>query len=344
MLSRKMKPPSKRASPGPLVRKDLKAKVVSFGKYVAFASEVDTPNTATRHAEQLIQNIALVEDVLKKGDSVLLDFDLTEYLSIEALAYLLGNIEILRHRYGNKINGTYSQHEGVNQLLRGSGFLKRLNYSDKQTSVSPHFDSLKHLTFRASHYLDAEVISPLRKEVTDNNIQLPGIQEKQIFRALSEAMLNVHHHAYAGVKYKLEKNRFLRGKWWLGAQYNESNGVLNFAMYDVGQGIPATMPRNYDGAYLRSFASISERCTDADLIYAATRPGKTSTDKKNRGRGLPDMHQIVENGRGELRIYSGYGRYFFDGVSGYRSPLNSSCLGTLALWSIYTNGIAKDVS
>lgn len=311
-------------------------KVVTFGRYVSFKSEIEESTSSLRNADELLQNIEIAENHLKAGDKIIFNFEETEQITIEALAYLLGNIEMFIHQYGNKINGTYSRYEGVNQLLRDSGFLRHLNFPNKSTSDSPHDDELVHLTFRSSHFLNPAAIAPLRREVTNNNIIISKVYEKKIFRALSEAMLNVHHHAYSGVKYKLPRNLHAKGRWWLGAQYDKSSGELSFAMYDVGGGIPSTMPRNYDGAYLMNFASDPDRCTDADLIYAATRPGKTSTKKRHRGRGLPDMHQIVADGRGELRIYSGHGRYYFDRVSADRRTMKRSCVGTLVLWTIDT--------
>lgn len=345
-------PSTRRPDPIPVVRQP--PIFIDFGPRVAFVSKIDTPTLEVNNQESkplhsgehesLIRNIALAEAYLKAGRRVVFNFDATEEITIEALAYLLGNIEVLLHFYKGHINGTYSQHESVNQLLRDSGFLRILKYSDAVTSDNPPTSEIVHLNFVSGSFVEAEEITPLREEVTKKEISIPKVDQNKIFRAISEAMLNVHHHAYSGVKHKLPKHSFVKGRWWLGAQFNKKTRVLNFAMYDIGQGIPASMPRNYDLKYLQSFSdSKSSRCTDAELIYAATRPGKTSTKKRHRGRGLPDMHQIVENNRGEMWIYSGFGRYYFTGKNSHKNKLDINCAGTLVLWSIYTDElVSKD--
>lgn len=319
--------------------------MIDFGQRVSFSSEVDAPTKdffKPEHFNSLVVRMAYAEELLKAGNTVVFNFHNTEEISIDALAYLLGNIEHFLERFGKKINGTYSQYERVNRLFRESGFLRLLKYPEKKTDGFPFDDGLVHLTFRTGRFVKAGEIKPLQEEVTKNNIDIPQGFAKQIFRALSEAMLNVHHHAYTSAKYKMSRHHNIKGKWWLGAQFDKERGLLSFVIYDIGAGIPATMPLNYDKNYLMKFQEPDCQCTDADLIFAATRKGKTSTRKRHRGRGLPDMHQIVENGRGELKIYSGKGRYYHSGVSSFKHKLEHSCAGTLVVWSIYTKTINKE--
>jgi hypothetical protein len=106
-------------------------------------------------------------------------------------------------------------------------------------------------------------------------------------------------------------------------------------MYDIGLGIPATMPRNY-ATHVERISENGKAPTDADLIHLATRPGKTSTKKRHRGRGLPDMHQIVELNRGTMSIFSGYGHYHYDSFTGWKTNCPLKLRGTLVCWNVYT--------
>ena len=313
----------------PLARPERK--IIRFQRYVGLTTEY----------EIVVRNMADAEIFLEKGHPVVLDLAEVEQISLDGMAYLLGNIEMLTKMYGSKLTGTYSNNPIVNQLLTDSGFFKHLKIKS-QFGTSESDNNISHLKFRSENYIDAEIISPLSDEVTSKDISIPVRFQKKIFRALSEAMLNVHHHAYPGLKYMtVRRLKDRKGKWWLGAQYNKNDGKLSFVIYDMGQGIPATLPRNYKNTYIQKFTNPQQNCNDAELIFAATQAGKTSTNKKHRGKGLPDMHQIIENNRGELQIFSGYGHYFYANNNSFKTNRGLQCIGTLVIWTIDVDALTR---
>lgn len=291
---------------------------------------------------RLIATFDRVESLLKEGRNIRFVFLNTTYISLDALAFLIGNIEYIINIYGkNRINGTYSNSPLVNQFLIDSGFFQRIGAPDKG-GVSDEDASLIaekiNLEFISGRFVDADTIDPLRKQVLNNNIVLNSASDKKIFRALSEAMLNVHHHAYLGTKYKIGRFKEIKGRWWLGGSFFKKDETLYFVMYDIGSGIPSTMPRNYK-SYLESFTPKGEVLDDSELILLATQRGKSSTQKGHRGRGIPDMHQIVKDGHGHLQIVSGHGCYSFNGSFGTKALLPIGCRGTLVIWTIFTKSL-----
>lgn len=287
----------------------------------------------------LVASLNRAENLLKEGRNVFFDLSETVSINIDALAYLLGNIEYFIKVYGkNKINGSYSKSNLVNQILTDSGFFNRLGAKNILGDSNCNQLSQRTLKFISGRYVNAETIIPLRVQVLNDACKLSLQADKKIFRALSEAMLNVHHHAYDGVKYQIGRKKDIKGRWWLGGTFNSNDGILCFAMYDVGDGIPATMPRNYR-TYLEKFTPAAETLDDSELVYLATQRGKTSTLQGHRGRGIPDMHQIVKDGHGHMQILSGYGFYSFNGQSGHKFKLPMPCRGTLVVWNIFTNSL-----
>jgi len=291
---------------------------------------------------RLIATFDRVEILLKEGRNVDFIFADTNFISLDALAFLIGNIEYIISIYGrNRINGTYSNSPLVNQFLIDSGFFQRIGAADKGGVDSEDKSRIAekiNLEFISGRFVNADSIDPLRRQVLDNNIQLKTASDKKIFRALSEAMLNVHHHAYTGVKYQVGRHSTIKGRWWLGGSFLKKDELLSFVMYDIGSGIPSTMPRNYH-SFVETFTPKGETLDDAELILLATKRGKTSTKKGHRGRGIPDMHQIVENGNGHLQIVSGHGCYSFNGTFGTQALLPLGCRGTLVIWTIFTKSL-----
>ncbi len=78
---------------------------------------------------------------------------------------------------------------------------------------------------------------------------------------------------------------------------------------------------------------------DAQLIQAATKIKRSSTNKKNRGRGLKDIKDYVKSvNNGMLKILSQRGEYaYFSNEKEYIKNRNIPLCGTLIQWKVPIN-------
>lgn len=147
-----------------------------------------------------------------------------------------------------------------------------------------------------SKFVDTE--GPLTEDVT-----------LALNNALSEAMINVAKHAYPDdhdFRYKHVD------KWWVTASADKGSRELTIVIYDQGASIPVTFPRKDFSERVASFLKETISLTpkfdfqnDSVYIEGAMRPGKSQTNQKHRGLGLPEMKDLIDIcGDGSLIIIS----------------------------------------
>lgn len=127
--------------------------------------------------------------------------------------------------------------------------------------------------------------------------------------ALSEAISNVTNHAYP--KDMLLPHAHI-DSLWVAATANRDDNSLTVVVYDQGVTIPVTYPRINRlakvGRYLERTLRKDRRFdfdNDGTYIRAAMRHGGSRTDQKHRGKGLPQMIDVVERiGTGSMSVYS----------------------------------------
>ncbi|WP_286220129.1 hypothetical protein [Marinobacter apostichopi] len=141
--------------------------------------------------------------------------------------------------------------------------------------------------------------------------------------AISEAMLNVYHHAYEGVSSSGAESGIGR-RWW---QYmNVRPHKASFIICDLGQGIPRTCR-----------LSGWNHFHDGELIKGAMREGfSTRMSKGGRGMGCLDLQRPVASSTVEqLAIFSNQGIYWFkEGGNIELDHRDASLPGTILEWSI----------
>ena len=127
--------------------------------------------------------------------------------------------------------------------------------------------------------------------------------------ALSEAMANVARHAYPR-DFDFELAHV--NAWWVTAFADRSSRRLTVVVYDQGASIPVTIPQkpwmHAVQQYIRQNLLVEnefEYQNDATYIEGAMRRGRTQTQEKGRGEGLPQMKELVDIcGGGSLTIWS----------------------------------------
>lgn len=161
-----------------------------------------------------------------------------------------------------------------------------------------------------------------------------------LLTGLSEAISNVTNHAYPS-DYRPEYPHV--GKLWVSATADRDNQTLTVVVYDQGVTIPVTYPRisrgeqvmNFLGRALRQKRSFDFQ-DDGTYVRASMKYGGSRTDKEYRGKGLPQMIEMIDRvGRGTITVVSrgGWCRRDLDGR--YRSgAVPFSIDGTMVEWEV----------
>jgi anti-sigma regulatory factor (Ser/Thr protein kinase) len=173
----------------------------------------------------------------------------------------------------------------------------------------------------------------------------------EILTSISEALANVTHHAYPD-DHPFEIEHI--GKCWVTASADRANNMLTVAVYDQGVSIPATYANlellDRPRAVLRELMDLvtsegeaSPFLHDGALISVAARFGRSQTGEGHRGRGLPQMRQLIDRiGKGEMMIYSRRGWcQCRDGDRVDYGTLPFSVGGTLIEWKLQIPGVEE---
>ena len=158
-----------------------------------------------------------------------------------------------------------------------------------------------------------------------------------MYDGISEAMTNVCHHAYPPTSSR-RYHRVNERRWWASGSYNSSTNMMKTLILDFGVGIPDTLPRcNRWEEIRRKIPGKHLLFADhAQLIKAAISTYRTRTATINRGKGLVQMSEYVDqSANGYMKILSGMGEVVYRNNSRYqlqRLPVIFD--GTLVEWRV----------
>lgn len=287
-----------------------------------------------RNQEETCNFIQTVRKSVRNGVRLRVLFDECNSIKLSALVLLLAQIHKLRLEFGaDHITGTYPKSARVEQLLSDSGFYKLLEVkSRKNAAISSKLT--RFIRFKSDQKPNSAEIPSLRDELLGDDLQMPREIARLIFRALSEAMTNVNHHAY---KTKSISVSSLGGRWWMVANVSARTRLFTLAFYDAGVGIPKTLPRKYPMEKIRGILSLLPGIEpdDGQMIRAAMELGRTRTDSSNRGKGLMDLAKLIDQaGAGSMKIYSRNGSYTHTPNGQQHANHGGFVEGTLIEWQL----------
>lgn len=157
---------------------------------------------------------------------------------------------------------------------------------------------------------------------------------------ISEVMSNVTQHAYRqDVDFEFKH----MNSFWISAEANRSERTLRIVLFDQGATIPVTYPKMERTDKVKKFfrrgLSLSKKFDyedDGTYIRVALRYGGSRTELDYRGKGFPQMAQLLDTlGGGELRIFS-RGGWCTRSRNGKITSGSHDCSigGTLVEWKI----------
>ena len=257
-----------------------------------------------RYFSQTMSTLRKLNDAIYRfGNSVEVDLSNTPFVSAAAslLLFAIVNRAQLCIRESQTIKVTLPTRKGNPEGYRwivSTGLAKAL--------LASNISKLDELTQSKRFYQSS--VDPYSHHATTaqmlNNRALSVFSEEQfalLESGISEAMLNVSHHAYDAPQYN-ELTTMLGGKrWWQCAWFDPDRNKVTFIIYDLGMGIP----RSYHGDDMQPFLQ-------AAVLSDAWTLGATRTGASGRGNGSEDIKSPVGAGCTEnetLLIFSGHAKY-----------------------------------
>lgn len=278
--------------------------------------------------------IAEVRSKVRSGIRLRLSFEKCKSIKLSALILLLAQIHKLRLEFGaDHVTGTYPESPRLERLLSDSGFYSLLQVKSRKSKQKTS-KLTRFIKFKSDQKPNSAEIPNLRVELLGDDLEMPSIVKKRVFRALSEAMTNVNHHAY---KTKSVTVSALGGRWWMVANLSSKSRLFTLVFYDAGVGIPKTLPRKYPIEKIRGVLSLLPGITpdDGQMIKAAMELGRTRTEASNRGKGLLDLAKLIDAvGVGSMRIHSRNGTYSYAPTIETHSNHEGFVEGTLIEWQL----------
>ncbi len=278
---------------------------------------------------QLLDSVTLLRQyVAMEQKNTVVDFSRTRRVFSDGMLLLYAEIRRLRTHFPSvRINCQLPRSSNkVAEVLKQIGLLDFLGC---QNHIVPSEKDVVHWHFATGVTVDGEKYESLVGKPFEGALAPP--LHEALYVGMTEAMTNVIHHAYGGKRDDgLELNESSK-RWWMFSTARD--GHLSVVLCDLGVGIPETFPYTHPSVwrYLRTLG----RTKDHNVIEEAVKLGATRTAQPGRGRGLPQLLDIVTTSPGSrLIIHSNHGAYFRNGEHTTTYDYRDSILGTLINWRI----------
>ncbi|WP_227659961.1 hypothetical protein [Budvicia aquatica] len=166
--------------------------------------------------------------------------------------------------------------------------------------------------------------------------QLTSTQFRLLTSGISEAMLNVHHHAYNSLIFEPDIKVMKGSRWWQCAWFDPSKDKVVFIICDLGMGIT----RSYCNTL--ALPQAAERMLELNAVTEAMTQGNTCTGDNGRGNGSEDIKRPIGVGCAKnesLLILTGHTKYHYGSNESQPKTLyqDDEIPGTLVEWSLVPN-------
>lgn len=255
------------------------------------------------------------------GRSLFIDISKIEKLTIDALMYLLAIVNNLNGKFRNKysFSGNAPNKPSVNKMFTESGFYHFVRYQGTDP-ITRNKDNLQIVSGEKSE-------TPIAKKMSDfvcNKAGVTRLESNFIYIMMIELMSNTFKHAYASGQ------SVLFPRWYSFAEYDGEH-TISFTFMDTGEGIPATVRKNF----AEKLDILKIKGDSRYVISALDGDFRTATGQTFRGKGLPKIRRFCkENKIQNLRIITNSAEVSVHEKNYSSGTINNPLRGTLYYWQV----------
>lgn len=271
-----------------------------------------------------------------------LDFTKVQRIYPGGMLMLLASLELMCEAYPGRISASVPRGSLAAQLLHHFGYASRLRVPSNGNA--PRHKSVIDWQFATGRLAEG---AKIKEHLDSIASQVGEVLPEGLYDALSEAMVNVQHHAYPAEGAVPEALR----RWWVFSKCRRPTqtepGTVYLAFYDIGVGIQASLRARLRGLTEHALDALERALgtiglsdglgQDGNLLRVAVEHNRSATGLPFRGKGLPEMREFAARTiGGRMTIISGKGQYTFAAESGQAmvSKHDAAILGTLILWNL----------
>ena len=223
------------------------------------------------------------------------------------------------------------------QVLKQTGMDRLLNL---KIDGEPDREDVVHwrIAEGPSTVVDPSALIPIMADIES----VTGMESHPIYQGIIESMANCVEHAYKSHPFVTRKMPENPG-WWVFQQVRK--GILHVVVCDLGIGVRRSLPLTLSGekGLLKKLMHVARRARGEDnrALLAAMEYGRTSTGNRQRGKGMRNAHQVVDDlGEGTFSAMSNAGCYFYTKSPQQRDgnhrtvKLRHSINGTILGWRL----------
>lgn len=305
------------------------------GSITLTAPEIFDIGGAAKTRYQSISFLNNIDLYFKQRKNIILDLSKTKDAYAESTLLLFATVHSVRcrSRKSNVISIIYPDEqknvEGYARIVL-SGLKKALESKNEDDILQ----LIEERNFYQSGHKDSrdKVILSTSQMIFERDISLE--QKIVLLTAISEALLNIQHHAYTGSDYL--QRVLKRNRWWQCCWYSQSAHRMVFLIYDVGIGaLNSYAPDIKDENPSEKKDKMMELMSKGYSRFNRDGIGK-------RGKGSEDLKNVIQNFVEEerLTIYTDEMIYSYQ----YKQQQeNTACVamnpnfkikGTLIVWSL----------
>lgn len=280
-------------------------------------SFIENPNETNLFFNSII---SFISDKRNYGKSIFIDISKIQNLTIDALMYLLAIVNNINDSCNNKcsFSGNAPFDERINKMFLESGFYNYVRYNGSEP-ITYNSDSIKIVSGRISDTVTAKQMADF---VIDKG-KITRLQAHFIYIMMIEMMSNTHKHAY-------NDTELLLPQWYCYAEYDKKD-TISFTFMDTGEGIPATVHKNF----AEKLDILKIRGDDKYVVSALNGDFRTSTEEKNRGKGLPKIREFCRTKKiYNMKILTNRAEVAVMSDKCISRKLDSPLRGTLYYWEI----------
>lgn len=255
------------------------------------------------------------------GRSLFIDISKIEKLTIDALMYLLAIVNNLNAKFQNKysFSGNAPNKPEVKKMFSESGFYHFVRYQGVEP-ITRNKDNLQIVSGEKSETRIAKKMS----DFVCSKANVTKLESNFIYIMMIELMSNTFKHAYSSGQ------NILLPRWYSFAEY-DGDHTVSFIFMDTGEGIPATVRKNF----AEKLDILNIKGDSRYVTSALDGEFRTATGQTFRGKGLPRIRKFCrENKIQNLRIITNSADVSVHEKKYSVGVINSPLYGTLYYWQI----------